>query len=165
EHLLERTDLGQRAGGLGGQADAPGQPEADRGGGHGDPAHAVEMEDRVIDRAIGDDPAAQVGAETGRDVLDGGIGAHEAAAAFGLDAAGDQSPSPPPSARRWGIELDFRSIKCSINMDILRCKTSERVRKEIWMHMLADNLIRGVMATAAEVRDEESRHLSFKGAL
>ena len=67
--------------------------------------------------------------------------------------------------RRWGIELDFRSIKCSINMDILRCKTPEMVRKEIWMHMLAYNLIRGVMATAAEAHDEEPRHLSFKGAL
>jgi IS4 transposase len=67
--------------------------------------------------------------------------------------------------RRWGIELDFRSIKCSMNMDILRCMTPEMVRKEIWMHMLAYNLIRGVMARAAEAHEEEPRHLSFKGAL
>jgi hypothetical protein len=39
------------------------------------------------------------------------------------------------------------------------------VRKEIWMHMLAYNLIRGVMAKAAEAHDEQPRHLSFKGAL
>src|SRR5262249_13445931 len=46
-----------------------------------------------------------------------------------------------------------------------RCKTPEMVRKEIWMHMLAHNLIHGVMATAAEVHDEEPHQLSFKGAL
>jgi hypothetical protein len=67
--------------------------------------------------------------------------------------------------RRWGIELDLRSIKCSLKMDILRCKTPEMVRKEIWMHMLAYNLTRGVMAKAAEEHDKEPRHLSFKGAL
>jgi Transposase DDE domain len=67
--------------------------------------------------------------------------------------------------RRWGIELDLRSIKCHLGMDILRCKTPEMVRKEIWMHMLAYDLIRGVMARAAEEHDEEPRHLSFKGAL
>lgn len=67
--------------------------------------------------------------------------------------------------RRWGIELDFRSIKCSLKMDILRCKTPEMVCKEIWMHMLAYNLIRGVMARAAEQHDKEPRHLSFKSAL
>jgi hypothetical protein len=67
--------------------------------------------------------------------------------------------------RRWNVELDIRSIKCSIGMDILRCKTPEMVRKEIWMHMLAYNLIRGVMATAAETHGEDPRHLSFKGAL
>jgi len=38
---------------------------------------------------------------------------------------------------RWNIELDFRAIKCVIQMDVLRCKTPEMVRKEIWMHLLA----------------------------
>jgi Transposase DDE domain len=51
--------------------------------------------------------------------------------------------------RRWDIELDIRSIKCDLHMDVLRCKTPEMVRKEIWMHMLAYNLIRGVMAKTA----------------
>ena len=50
---------------------------------------------------------------------------------------------------RWNIELDFRSIKCTLNMDILRCQSPEMVEKEIWMHLLAYNLIRGVMAQAA----------------
>ena len=67
--------------------------------------------------------------------------------------------------QRWGIELHLRSIKCSLKMDILRCKTPEMVRKEIWMHMLAYNLIRGVLAKAAEEHGVEPRLLSFKGAL
>jgi hypothetical protein len=66
---------------------------------------------------------------------------------------------------RWNIELDFRAIKCVIQMDVLRCKTPEMVRKEIWMHLLAYNLIRGVMAAAAEGHDKLPRQLSFKGAL
>jgi hypothetical protein len=67
--------------------------------------------------------------------------------------------------QRWSVELDLRSIKCSLQMDILRCKTPEMVRKEIWMHMLAYNLIRGVMARAAEEHDVEPRQVSFKGTL
>jgi hypothetical protein len=66
---------------------------------------------------------------------------------------------------RWDIELDLRSIKDVLQMDVLRCKTPEMVRKEIWMHLLAYNLIRGVMADAAEVHDKQPRSLSFKGAL
>jgi DDE family transposase len=66
---------------------------------------------------------------------------------------------------RWNIELDFRAIKCVLQMDVLRCKTPEMVRKEIWMHLLGYNLIRGVMAKAAETHDKEPRQLSFKGTL
>jgi hypothetical protein len=66
---------------------------------------------------------------------------------------------------RWNIELDLRSIKCVLQMDVLRCKTPEMVRKEIWIHLLAYNLIRGVMARAAEEHGEEPRDLSFKGTL
>jgi hypothetical protein len=66
---------------------------------------------------------------------------------------------------RWNIELDFRSIKDVLQMDVLRCQTPEMVRKEIWMHLLAYNLIRGVMRKAAEMEGKKPRHLSFKGAL
>jgi hypothetical protein len=52
-----------------------------------------------------------------------------------------------------------------MKMDVLRCKTPEMVRKEIWMHFLAYNLIRGVIAKAAAEHDKQPRQLSFKGAL
>src|SRR5439155_11503826 len=67
--------------------------------------------------------------------------------------------------QRWNIELDFRSIKDVLKMDVLRCKAPEMVRKEIWMHLLAYNLIRGVTVDAAEAHDKVPRRLSFKGTL
>jgi DDE family transposase len=66
---------------------------------------------------------------------------------------------------RWNIELDLRSIKDVLQMDVLRCKSPEMVEKEVWMHLLAYNLIRGVMAKAAAAHDKQPRQLSFKGAL
>jgi hypothetical protein len=66
--------------------------------------------------------------------------------------------------RRWDGEVDIRSIKSTMKMDILRCKTPEMVQKEIWAHLLAYNLLRTVMAVAASVTDVEPRAISFKGA-
>ena len=66
---------------------------------------------------------------------------------------------------RWNNELDLRSIKSTMQMDVLRCKTPELVRKEVWTHILAYNLIRTVMAQAAFRHDIEPRTISFKGAL
>jgi len=66
--------------------------------------------------------------------------------------------------RRWDGEVDIRSIKCVMKMDILRCKTPEMVHKEIWTHLLAYNLLRTVMAVAADENDIEPRKVSFKGA-
>lgn len=65
---------------------------------------------------------------------------------------------------RWEGEADIRSIKCTMQMDILRCKTPDMVHKEIWTHLLAYNLLRTVMAVAAQENDIEPRQVSFKGA-
>ena len=51
-----------------------------------------------------------------------------------------------------------------MQMDVLRCKTPEMVRKEIWAHLLAYNLLRTVMAVAATQNGLEPRQVSFKGA-
>jgi hypothetical protein len=66
--------------------------------------------------------------------------------------------------RRWNGELDIRSIKATMKMDILRCKTAEMVQKEIGAHLLAYNLLRTVMAVAASANKVEPRAISFKGA-
>ncbi len=67
--------------------------------------------------------------------------------------------------QRWNIELDLRSIKDVLQMDVLRCKTPDMVEKEIWIHLLSYNLIRGVAAQAAEAHGKQPRQLSFKGTL
>jgi len=67
--------------------------------------------------------------------------------------------------RRWNCELDIRSIKHSLQMDVLRAKTPEMVRKEIWCHMLAWNLLRGVMVESAKRNDVLPRQLSVKGTM
>ena len=66
---------------------------------------------------------------------------------------------------RWHVELDLRSIKQVMQMDVLRCKTPSMVRKEIWMHLLAYNLVRKLMAAAATTADVGPRDISFKGTL
>jgi hypothetical protein len=66
---------------------------------------------------------------------------------------------------RWHAELDLRSLKTTLQMDVLRCKTPEMVRKEVWTHLLAYNLVRTVIAQAAERHDLLPREISFKGAL
>ena len=59
--------------------------------------------------------------------------------------------------KRWSVELDLRSIKIVMQMDVLRCKSPDLVDKEIWVHMLAYNIIRGLMATAAAKRTTPCR--------
>jgi hypothetical protein len=67
-------------------------------------------------------------------------------------------------AERWHCELDLRSIKQVLGMGRLRCRTPEMVRKELWMHLLAYNLIRVRMAQAAAVHGATPRRLSFSAA-
>jgi len=68
--------------------------------------------------------------------------------------------------RRWEIETDFGHIKTTMKMDHLRTKTPEMVRKEVWAHLLAYNLIRTLMWDAAQHRRHLSPlRLSFKGAM
>jgi hypothetical protein len=67
-------------------------------------------------------------------------------------------------AERWHCELDLRSIKQSLGMHHLRCKTPEMIRKELWAHLLAYNLIRVRMAQAAAVSGVLPRRFSFTAA-
>jgi hypothetical protein len=67
-------------------------------------------------------------------------------------------------AARWNCELDLRSIKRVLGMHHSRCQSPEMVRKELWMHLLAYNLIRVRMAQAAARHDVLPRELSFTAA-
>lgn len=65
--------------------------------------------------------------------------------------------------RRWAVELFFRDIKITMGMDVLRCKTPLMVRKEIIMHAIAYNCIRGLMQHAAALYHLPVERISFKG--
>jgi hypothetical protein len=66
--------------------------------------------------------------------------------------------------QRWHAELDIRSLKVAMRMDVLRCQSPAMVRKEFWAHLLAYDLIRGAMAEAARRHGLSPRGLSFQGA-
>jgi hypothetical protein len=65
---------------------------------------------------------------------------------------------------RWHCELDLRSIKQALGMVRLKCKTPDMVRRELWVYLLAYNLVRTRMAQAAAVHEVLPRTLSFTAA-
>jgi hypothetical protein len=65
---------------------------------------------------------------------------------------------------RWHVELDLRALKVHLQMEDLRGKTPEMVKKEIWGHCLAYNLIRKSMCQAACLHECQVRQLSFMSA-
>lgn len=67
--------------------------------------------------------------------------------------------------KRWRVELYLRDIKITMGMDILKCKTPKMVEKELWMHVIAYNLIRAVMQESALAHGLPAERLSFKGTL
>jgi len=67
-------------------------------------------------------------------------------------------------AMRWNIEVDFRTLKVAMNMDVLRCKSPAMVKKEIAVYFLTYNLVRWTMACAAQLVRVPARELSFTSA-
>lgn len=64
--------------------------------------------------------------------------------------------------QRWHVEVDLRHIKTTLGMETLNCKTPDMCEKELWIYMLAYNLIRLLMAQAATDAGVLPRQLSFK---
>ena len=64
--------------------------------------------------------------------------------------------------QRWNVEIDLRAIKTTLQMAELSCNTPQMNEKEVWVHFLAYNLIRLLMAQAAVTAAVHPRHLSFK---
>ena len=65
-------------------------------------------------------------------------------------------------ARRWNVELDLRNLKTTTGMDVLSCQTPQMNEKQLWVHLLAYNVIRLLMAQAASNAGVDPRGLSFK---
>jgi hypothetical protein len=64
--------------------------------------------------------------------------------------------------RRWNVELDLRNLKTTTGMDVLNCQTPQMNEKQLWVHLLAYNVIRLLMAQAASNAGVDPRGLSFK---
>lgn len=66
---------------------------------------------------------------------------------------------------RWMAELNLRSLKSALGMEVLRGRKPDIVRKEITMHLLAYNLIRLLMWHAACEHGRDLHRMSFTGTL
>jgi len=67
--------------------------------------------------------------------------------------------------RRWDMELRFDDIKTVMHLETLRSKTPSGCRKELYMGLLAYNMIRAVMIDAARAAGISVRKISFTRAL
>ncbi len=67
--------------------------------------------------------------------------------------------------RRWAVELCFRDIKTTLGLDVLRCQSPELIEKEVWLQVIAYNLVRALMLEAAWTHGVELARLSFKGTV
>ena len=77
----------------------------------------------------------------------------------------------PPQAladlylRRWKVELFLRDIKITMAMDVLRCQTPALIHKELWMHIIAYNLVRLLILQASAPDSIDPTHISFSGTI
>jgi hypothetical protein len=62
---------------------------------------------------------------------------------------------------RWSAELDVRSIKQSLHLEHAVCKKPAMVLIHLWVTLLAYNLIRTLIATAAAVHGKQLRQIGF----
>jgi len=66
---------------------------------------------------------------------------------------------------RWSVETHFASIKTTMRMSRLKCKTVEGVKKELLGYFIAYNLVRRVMQEAAARQSVDAERISFIDAL
>ena len=62
---------------------------------------------------------------------------------------------------RWGVEVNLRHLKQTMGMDILRCTTLAGILKELHIFVIVYNLVRRVMATAAQRQKVAIDRISF----
>lgn len=67
--------------------------------------------------------------------------------------------------QRWQVELNFRQIKISLSLDVLRGLSPAVVERELLMHAIAYNLVRALLLESAITHDHPIGRMSFKGAI
>lgn len=68
-------------------------------------------------------------------------------------------------ARRWRIEDSIRTVKHTLRLDVLRCKSAHGVLKELVAIVLVYNMVRMVMLEAARLQKVTPDRISFTDAL
>jgi hypothetical protein len=68
-------------------------------------------------------------------------------------------------ARRWRLELCLDDLKTTLGLESLKCLTPAMIQKELWVGLIAHNLLRCVMAEAAQTHAVALERISFKGTL
>jgi hypothetical protein len=68
-------------------------------------------------------------------------------------------------ARRWRLELCFDDLKTTLGLESLKCLSPALVEKELLAGLIAHNLLRCVMAQAAQTHAVALERISFKGGL
>jgi len=63
--------------------------------------------------------------------------------------------------RRWNVETDLRSLKRTVDLQVLHCKSTDMIAKELVLAIVGYNLVRAVMNAAAEEYKLDPRRLSF----
>lgn len=66
---------------------------------------------------------------------------------------------------RWNIELDIRVLKRELAMNFIASKTPDMVQKEVWVNILAFNLIRRLINNIAHKLHQSPRNFSFKNSM
>lgn len=65
---------------------------------------------------------------------------------------------------RWSAaEVNLRHLKTTLRMEMLSAKTPTMVRKEVWAHLLAYNLLRTLMGQAAQLSKHSLPQFSLQG--
>lgn len=67
--------------------------------------------------------------------------------------------------RRWEVEQDFRDLKTTLGLDVLRTLTPEMIEREVLMLGIAYNLVCAILQDCARTHGVPLDRLSFKGAL
>ncbi len=69
-------------------------------------------------------------------------------------------------SKRWGVELDIRNLKITMNLKFLHCKSPEMIEKELWVKLIGYNLVRKITVMTSKLNDSIGpRKRSFKTAL
>ena len=67
--------------------------------------------------------------------------------------------------KRWDVEVNFRHLKTTMKMDVLRCKTVDGVLKELTIYAIVYNMVRRVMLEAARQQGQDVARISFADTL